>query len=94
MRTRFSATIRALSLLAAWMALPAAAADPPVCAGCHEQAHTSTTMTAHGAKNDASGSMCQACHGDASEHIKDPAKNKPPNLHQARHGRPRRPRSA
>ena len=94
MRPRLSFTIRALVLAAAWMALPVSAADTPVCAGCHEQAHTSTMLTAHGAKNDASGSMCQACHGDASEHIKDPTKNKPPNLHQARHGAPRRPRSA
>jgi DmsE family decaheme c-type cytochrome len=80
MRPKLSFTIRAFVLAAAWMALPVVAADTPVCAGCHEQAHTSTTMTAHGAKNDASGSMCQACHGDASEHLKDPAKNKPANL--------------
>ena len=84
MRTRFSATIRTFILVAAWAVLPVSAAEPPVCATCHEQAHTSTTLTAHGAKNDASGSMCQACHGDASEHIKDPAKNKPPN--RIKHG--------
>jgi len=53
---------------------------PPVCAGCHEQPHASIAMTAHGANNDASGSMCQACHGDATEHLKDPIKNKPANL--------------
>jgi predicted CXXCH cytochrome family protein len=35
--------------------------------------------SAHGAKNDANGSMCQACHGDASEHLKDPIKAKPTN---------------
>ncbi len=52
----------------------------PVCAGCHEQPHASIAMTAHGAKNDATGSMCQACHGDATEHLKDPAKSKPANL--------------
>ena len=52
----------------------------PVCAGCHEQPHASIAMTAHGANNDASGSMCQACHGDATEHLKDPVKNKPANL--------------
>jgi DmsE family decaheme c-type cytochrome len=51
----------------------------PVCAACHEAAHASIALTHHGAKNDASGSMCQACHGDASEHMKDPAKSKPVN---------------
>ncbi len=66
MRTRFSATIRAIILVAAWAALPVSAADPPICANCHEQAHASTAMTAHGAKNDAQGSMCQTCHGDAA----------------------------
>ena len=72
--------IGATALAVALMAQPVLAADTPVCAGCHEQSHTSTMMHAHGAKNDASGSMCMACHGDASEHLKDPAKNKPPNL--------------
>ena len=50
--------------------------------------------TAHGAKNDASGSMCQACHGDATEHLKDPTKAKPANLFEHGHGRPSRRRSA
>ncbi len=49
----------------------------PVCAACHEKAHQSIFLTAHGAKNDAQGSMCQACHGDATEHLKDPAAAKP-----------------
>ena len=52
----------------------------PVCATCHEDKHTSIVMTAHGARNDAQGSMCQACHGDASDHLKDPSKFKPANL--------------
>ena len=51
----------------------------PICANCHADKHESTAMTHHGAKNDASGSMCQACHGDATEHLKDPAK-KPARL--------------
>ena len=38
---------------------------------------TRSTITAHGAKNDANGSMCQACHGDARAHLKDPMKAKP-----------------
>src|SRR5436190_1406300 len=38
----------------------------PICAGCHEQSHQSIASTAHGAHNDAAGTMCQACHGDAS----------------------------
>jgi DmsE family decaheme c-type cytochrome len=53
---------------------------PPVCATCHEQPHASTLMTAHGARNDAMGSMCQACHGDATAHLQDPIKNKPANV--------------
>jgi DmsE family decaheme c-type cytochrome len=63
------------------LAGPAAVAAPatPVCAGCHEQPHESIAMTPHGAKNDANGSMCQACHGDATAHLKDPEKNKMPN---------------
>jgi len=60
-------------------AAPQQASNVPVCAGCHEDKWTSIAMSAHGAKNDASGSMCQACHGDASEHIKDPANAKPAN---------------
>jgi DmsE family decaheme c-type cytochrome len=42
------------------------------------RAHASIAMSHHGAKNDAQGSMCQACHGDASAHLKDPA-SKPAN---------------
>jgi len=80
MVTRASFGMAVGMLVAGLWALPALAADPPVCAGCHEQSHTSITMTAHGAKNDATGSMCQACHGDASAHIQDPAKSKPQNL--------------
>lgn len=58
---------------------PSPGSQVPVCAGCHEDKHSSILMTAHGAKNDAQGSMCQACHGDASEHLKDPTKAKPAN---------------
>src|SRR5512132_947243 len=67
-----------LAALAALIATPVLAQQPetPICAGCHEQMHASIALTAHGARNDASGSMCQACHGDASAHIQDPTKNK------------------
>jgi DmsE family decaheme c-type cytochrome len=51
----------------------------PVCANCHEAQWRSIDLTPHGAKNDADGSMCQACHGSAAEHIKDPMKAKPAN---------------
>jgi len=53
-----------------------AAGDAPVCVQCHEKANASILLTAHGANNDAAGSACQACHGDASAHLKDP-KSKP-----------------
>lgn len=54
-------------------------AQTPVCANCHEQSHKSIELTHHGANNDAKGSMCQSCHGDASAHLKDPQVNKMPN---------------
>jgi len=85
---RFAKLAGALALAACALSAVAAeqrsesapqAASPPVCAGCHEDKYTSILLTAHGAKNDAGGSMCQACHGDASEHVKDPTKAKPAN---------------
>ena len=51
----------------------------PVCANCHDAQWRSIDLTPHGAKNDADGSMCQACHGSAADHIKDPTKFKPAN---------------
>src|SRR5689334_24144287 len=51
----------------------------PICANCHESQWHAIDLSPHGAKNDAQGSMCQACHGDASEHLKDPAAHKPSN---------------
>jgi DmsE family decaheme c-type cytochrome len=52
----------------------------PICATCHEQPHNSIALSAHGAKNDAAGTMCQACHGDASAHVQDPTKNPMKNV--------------
>ncbi len=74
-----------LTILAAFLAVPAfaqakpAAGGPvaPVCANCHLDQWNAIDLTAHGAKSDANGSMCQACHGDATEHLKDPMKAKP-----------------
>ena len=68
-------------MLAVFLAFPAFAQQQfaPVCAGCHEAQWKSIDLSHHGAKSDASGSMCQACHGDASEHLKDPMKVKPAN---------------
>ena len=75
-----------LCIAGAWLAMPALAQQPttpaqtkPVCANCHESQWNAIDLSAHGAKNDASGSMCQACHGDASAHLKDPMKAKPAN---------------
>lgn len=50
-------------------------AQETVCAKCHESAVENLKYTKHGATNDVSGRMCQACHGDASAHLQDPAKN-------------------
>jgi DmsE family decaheme c-type cytochrome len=72
-----------LGLVAVFTAMPAVAQDKkaadaaPICANCHELQHKSIFLNAHGAKNDASGSSCQGCHGDASDHLKDPSKAKP-----------------
>jgi DmsE family decaheme c-type cytochrome len=72
-----------LAVVAALLAMPAQAQPKqsgpvaPVCANCHEAQWHSIDLTPHGAKTDANGSMCQACHGDASAHLKDPTKAKP-----------------
>ena len=83
---RFKSTFAAAALLAvaaAFMALPSSAQQPqaervaPVCANCHQQSLNSILMTAHGAESDAKGTQCQACHGDATQHLQDPKKYKP-----------------
>jgi DmsE family decaheme c-type cytochrome len=56
------------------------AAEPPVCVKCHEEAWVGFSQTRHAVRGDArtpfgTGRDCQACHGDASEHLKNPAKN-------------------
>jgi DmsE family decaheme c-type cytochrome len=74
--------LAALSLFAVSPAAAQATKAPdnkPVCANCHEKSHDSIMLTAHGAANDASGAACQTCHGDATEHLKDPTKAKPAN---------------
>ena len=61
--------LRHAALAAVLIAMPALAQQVPpgpVCANCHAEAYTSTVMTPHGAKNDVNGTMCMACHGDAS----------------------------
>ena len=86
----FVAAAGLLTALAAFTALPAfaqaqkAADNTPICANCHEKAVKTTMFNAHGAKNDANGSACQGCHGDASAHLKDPTKNKPANALNAK----------
>ena len=80
----FCAGLFALAFSTSGLAQPAPATAEvknvkPVCANCHEDQWHSIDLSQHGAKNDAAGSMCQACHGDASEHLKDPMKAKPAN---------------
>jgi DmsE family decaheme c-type cytochrome len=62
-------TACALSLAFLWSAPASAQGTEPVCNKCHEENHDSIKSTAHGAKNDASGKMCQSCHGDATDHV-------------------------
>jgi DmsE family decaheme c-type cytochrome len=67
-------------IVATLFAMPAMAERPagtPICANCHEAEHNSIALSHHGSKNDEAGTMCQACHGDATEHLKDPTKSKP-----------------
>jgi DmsE family decaheme c-type cytochrome len=59
----------ALALSLFWSVPAIAAGEEPVCNKCHEENQDSIKSTAHGAKNDATGKMCQACHGDAAEHV-------------------------
>ncbi len=78
----FIAASGVLALFGAFLAAPAfaqqqAASSVPVCVKCHEEQNSSILLTAHGAQNDANGSACQACHGDASEHLRSSSK-KPP----------------
>jgi DmsE family decaheme c-type cytochrome len=89
MRTKtLIAACRLAAVLAAFLVALPALAQPrgtvpanvvPVCANCHEAQHQTVMLTAHGARNDANGSMCQACHGDATAHLQDPMKVKPAN---------------
>jgi DmsE family decaheme c-type cytochrome len=86
MRLKFSTAARWLTVLSACLfaghamaqaTMTAKTGATPVCAKCHEETHKSIELTPHGAKNDADGTMCQACHGDATAHLKDPTKAKP-----------------
>ena len=87
MRFKSFIALAAASVIAALLATPVLAqqkpaqgeAVAPVCANCHEAAWKAIDLSHHGAKSDASGSMCQACHGDATEHLKDPMKAKMAN---------------
>ena len=71
--------------LAAFLSTPAAAqaqaaSTVPICVNCHEAQNNTILLTGHGASNDANGSACQSCHGDATLHLQDPTKNKPANV--------------
>ena len=81
---RFKPILAATGLLlafAAFLSMPTFAQSggpvKPVCANCHESAWNAIDLSAHGAKSDANGSMCQACHGDASAHMANPMTAKP-----------------
>lgn len=57
-------------------AAPAPAAEAKVCLKCHEEAYAGISETKHGARGDprspfGTGRECQACHGDATEHLKN-----------------------
>ena len=83
MRFRLSSAVAALAAGAtAFLAFPVLAQQPgePVCVKCHAESYTGLAETKHGARADprspfGSGRECQACHGDATEHLKSPTKN-------------------
>ncbi|HQZ44892.1 MAG TPA: DmsE family decaheme c-type cytochrome [Usitatibacteraceae bacterium] len=72
-------TACALSLAFLWAGPASAQGAEPVCNKCHEESQTSIQSTAHGAKNDAKGSMCESCHGDAADHVAARGKKPLPN---------------
>ena len=54
-----------------------------MCVKCHKGAYEGFSLTKHAVRGDprtpsGTGRECQACHGDASEHLKNPAKNPMP----------------
>jgi len=57
--------------------------EPPVCVKCHKEAWEGFAQTKHAVRVDprtpfGTGRDCQACHGDATEHLKNPVKNSMP----------------
>ena len=67
-----------------WLAMPgpiqAQAATLPVCADCHEETVKAFALSKHGAKLDATGAVCQTCHGEVAAHLDDPDAAKPTHL--------------
>ncbi len=62
---------------------PPSPAEPPVCAKCHQEAYETFAQTKHAVRADprtpfGTGRDCQSCHGDATEHLKNPVKNPMP----------------
>lgn len=78
---RLAPLTAAAAIFAALLAGTAVAQSPaaPACAKCHASKHETIAATPHGAMNDAGGSMCQSCHGDAAAHLRDP-RSKPANV--------------
>ena len=80
MRHRLSGAVGdALAFLFLLLLATAASAQGggmPACADCHEENVKAFAATKHGAKLDASGAVCQSCHGDTAAHLDDPS-NKP-----------------
>jgi DmsE family decaheme c-type cytochrome len=77
LKSCFAAAVAAIfSAMVSAPAMAQGAAVTPICTNCHEESQASIALSPHGAKNDATGSMCQSCHGDATAHLQDPTKNK------------------
>src|SRR5215470_4415267 len=59
---------------------PSESPEQPVCVKCHADSFAGMSLTKHAVKSDfrtpwGTGKECQACHGDATEHLKNPVKN-------------------
>jgi DmsE family decaheme c-type cytochrome len=70
-----AAALIVCATVGSWFFAPATEAQEVVCAKCHDSAVAGLKAGKHSAHKDPTGSTCQSCHGDASPHLQDPAKN-------------------
>ncbi len=74
------AIVGAFGALFPTLAAHAQSAGLPVCADCHEEIVKGIAASKHGAKLDATETVCRSCHGDVAAHLDDPEAAKPTHL--------------